>query len=75
MNEDVWKRRFFIFTAVRLAGLAVFLFGLAVTFNDILRPGGWPLVGSILMIAGLVDAVVAPKMLRRQWERQDREQR
>ncbi len=32
-------------------------------------------VGAILAIMGAVDAVFAPKMLRKLWEQQDREQR
>ena len=72
MDNDVWKKRFFIFTIVRVAGLAVFLLGLAVAFSDLLRPGGWKLVGGILVICGVVDAVFAPRILKRSWEQADR---
>lgn len=71
-DEQVWKQRFLIFTAVRMAGLVVFLLGLAIAFTDLLRPGGWPLVGGILVICGVVDAVVAPRILKREWDRADR---
>ena len=70
-DEATWKRRFYLFLAVRLFGLATFLFGVAVLFTDILRDGGWPLVGVILIIVGLVDALFAPKLLKKQWERED----
>ena len=74
-DEDLWRRRFQIFMLVRLFGLAVFLTGIFVIYTDLLREGGWPVVGAILAIMGAVDAVFAPKMLRTLWEQQDREQR
>lgn len=73
MGEDVWKRRFHVFVILRLLGLAVFLFGLAVVFTGALRPGGWPALGSVIVILGVIDAVLAPKLLRKQWDRLDRE--
>ncbi|MGI8706323.1 MAG: hypothetical protein ACR2JJ_11130 [Sphingomicrobium sp.] len=70
-DEAKWKRRFTLFMGARLFGLAVFLGGMAIMFTDLLREGGWPAVGAILMVVGLVDAVVAPKLLKKQWERED----
>ena len=70
-DEEVWKKRFLIFTAVRLAGLAVFMLGLAIAFTDILRPGGWKLVGGLLIVFGVIDAVIAPRILKRSWERSE----
>ena len=70
-NEQLWRTRFLAFTLVRLAGLALFLAGIAIAFSDLVRPGGWPLVGGLMAIAGAIDAVFAPRMLRTAWERQD----
>ena len=70
-NEQLWRTRFLAFTLVRLAGLALFLAGIAIAFSDLVRPGGWPLVGGLMAIAGAIDAVFAPRMLRKAWERQD----
>ncbi|MEO5774795.1 MAG: hypothetical protein ABIQ32_11850 [Sphingomicrobium sp.] len=69
-DELVWKRRFLISMLARLSGVAIFLFGVAVMFTDILRDGGWPQLGAILAIVGAIDAVVAPKLVRRSWERE-----
>ena len=69
-DELLWKRRFLISMLARLAGLAVFLFGVAVMVSDILRVGGWPQLGAILAIIGAVASVLAPKLIRRSWERQ-----
>ena len=71
-DEELWKQRFQIFAAIRLFGLLTFLAGVAITFTDLLRPGGWPLVGGSLAIVGALDAVLAPVILRRGWERLDK---
>jgi len=69
-DEALWKRRFLVFTLVRLAGLATFFLGIAIAFTDLARDGGWPLVGGIVAIIGLVDAVFSPRILKKIWERQ-----
>lgn len=71
-DEIVWKRRFALFMAARLFGALVFFVGAAVMFTDLVREGGWPAVGAILMAMGLVDALFAPKLLRKHWEQEDR---
>lgn len=71
-DEDIWKRRFFLYMGVRLSGLAIFLLGIAVAYTGLIRPGGWPQVGAILAIVGVIDAVFAPKLMKKAWDRQDR---
>ena len=70
-DEAVWRRRFLLFMAARLFGLLTFLAGLAIVFTDVLREGGWPQVGAILIVVGAIDAVFAPKLLKKQWDRED----
>jgi hypothetical protein len=70
-DEELWRKRFQIFAAIRLVGLVTFLLGVAIAFSDLARPGGWPLVGGVLAIIGVVDALVAPRVLKRGWERLD----
>ena len=72
-DNDIWKRRFILFTAARVFGILTLIAGLAISFGDVLRPGGWPLVGGILMIMGVTDAVVAPILLRKHWAERDKE--
>ncbi len=69
-DEALWKRRFLIFMLVRLAGLAIFFLGVAIAFSDLVRDGGWPLVGIIVAFMGLIDAVLAPRFLKMQWEKE-----
>ena len=68
-DEELWRKRFQLFMAIRLFGLLTFLLGLAIAFTDLIRPDGWPLVGGILAIIGAIDAVVAPRILKKGWER------
>lgn len=74
-DDAVWKKRFHLFLLVRLFGLATFFLGLAIIYTDLLRVGGWPTVGAILVIIGTVDAVFAPRLLKRKWDEEDRQGR
>lgn len=67
-DEELWKRRFLIFMGARLLGLAMAGAGVAIIFTDLLKPGGWPVVGVIVMVLGLIDAVAVPILIRRQWK-------
>jgi hypothetical protein len=70
MNEDqAEKKRFQIFAVVRLFGVGLFLLGTAIAFTDLLKPGGWPLVGGVLAITGVLDAVFASRVVKRASER------
>jgi len=71
-DEAKWKQRFRLFMAIRLFSLATVFAGVAVMFTDLLRDGGWPAVGAILIAVGVIDAVFAPKLLRKHWDREDR---
>lgn len=74
-DDELWKRRFKVFMLVRLIGLATFLVGVAIMYTNLLREGGWPAVGAILVIVGMVDAVLAPRLLKKLWAQQDSEGR
>ena len=70
-DNELWRKRFQLFLAIRLFGLITFLLGLAIAFSDLVRPGGWKLLGGIVVIVGVIDAVLAPRILKKGWERQD----
>lgn len=71
-NDRLWKKRFQMFLAIRLVGLATFFLGIAIAFTDLVQPGGWKLLGGLLAVMGAIDALLAPRILKRSWERQDR---
>lgn len=72
MDEDVAKRRLLLYTLVRFIGLAIFFLGMAIIYTDLLRPGGWPQVGAIVAILGVIDSFFAPQLLKRAWDEKDR---
>ena len=71
-DEELWRRRFMIFMLVRLFGVVTFLAGIAIAYSDLVREGGWPALGAILAIIGVIDAVFAPKLLKKHWDAEDR---
>jgi len=70
-SDEIWRKRFQLFLLVRLFGVATFLLGIAIAYTDLLRPGGWPLVGGLISIAGAIDAVFAPRLLKKLWQQHD----
>ena len=71
-NDVLWRKRYQMFLLVRMIGIATFLVGIFIAYSDLLWPGGWPLVGGIIAIAGAIDAVFAPRLLKKMWEQEDR---
>ena len=71
-DDDLWRRRFLIFMLVRLFGVVTFLVGIAIAYSNLVREGGWPALGAIFAIMGAIDAVFAPKLLKRHWDQEDR---
>ena len=72
-DEALWRRRLLKYMAVRAAGLAIFFLGVAIIYTDLVREGGWPQVGAIVAIMGAIDALFAPRLLKKAWDQQDRE--
>ncbi|HEX8841001.1 MAG TPA: hypothetical protein VF757_01755 [Sphingomicrobium sp.] len=71
MDEDVAGKRLVLYSLVRLGGLAIFFLGLAIIYTNLVREGGWPQVGAIVAIMGAIDAVFAPRLLKKVWDQQD----
>jgi len=55
-----------------MSGVAIFLLGVAIVYTNLVRPGGWPQVGAMVAILGVVDAFFAPRLLKRAWDQEDR---
>ena len=72
MDEDVARRRLWLYTLARFGGLLIFFLGIAIIYTDLVRPGGWPQLGAIVAIMGIIDAMFAPVVLKRAWDEQDR---
>ena len=73
MDDDAkYKQRLLAYTAVRFGGLAIFFLGIAIAYTDLVRPGGWPQVGAIVIILGVIDALLAPRLLKAKWDRDEK---
>lgn len=72
MGEDVARRRLLLYSLVRFSGLAIFFLGLAIVYTNLLRTGGWPQIGAVVAIMGAIDALFAPRLLKKAWDEQDR---
>jgi len=71
-DEEVWRKRLLMYSLVRAGGLAIFFLGVAIMFTSLVRQGGWPQVGAIVAICGVIDAMFAPRLLKKAWGEQDR---
>jgi hypothetical protein len=68
-DEAVWRRRFAVFMAIRLLAVVLVLVGIGIWVGDYVRPGGWPLLGGVLVAAGLFDGLIVPRLLKRRWDK------
>jgi hypothetical protein len=70
-DEELFKQRLTIYSLVRLGGVVIFFLGVAIIYTNLVRPGGWPQLGAIVAILGAVDSLLAPRLLKKHWDRQD----
>lgn len=74
MDDDpTWRNWLLVYSLVRFGGLAIFFLGLAIIYTNLLRQGGWPQVGAVVAILGAIDALFAPRLLKRAWDERDRQ--
>ncbi len=73
MDDDIRARnRLLAYSAVRFGGLAIFLLGVAIIYTNLVREGGSPQVGAIVATMGVIDAMFAPRLLKKAWDSEDR---
>jgi hypothetical protein len=75
MDDDTARQRLLVYSFVRFVGLAIFFLGIAIIYTNLVRPGGWPQLGAIVAIVGVIDSVLAPRLLKRAWDKGDRADR
>ncbi len=73
MDDDVYRKRLLFYSLVRFLGLAIFLFGVAIAYTGLIRPGGYPQLGAIVAIFGVLSAFIAPRLLKRSWDLKEKE--
>jgi hypothetical protein len=72
LDDQTAQKRLLLYSVVRAGGLAIFFLGIAIIYTDLARRGGWPQLGAIVAITGVIDAMFAPRLLKRAWDEQDR---
>ena len=70
-DEAVFRKRLALYSLVRLGGLVIFFLGVLIMYTDLARRGGWPQLGAVIAILGVIDATFAPRLLKRAWDRGD----
>lgn len=68
-EEAMWRARFATFAMLRVSGVVLTIVGLAIEFTPFLKADGWPLLGFPVAVVGLIDAIILPRVVRRQWEK------
>ena len=68
-DEATWRQRFMVINAMRIGGVLMVLFGIAI-LNGLL--GLPPIVAYVLIGLGLVETFVTPQILSRIWSSRER---
>lgn len=72
MNDDeLWKKRFAAMQAVRIGGALIAIVGLLIAKGGVLTEDAWPKLGAFLVVMGLGDLLLSPKILKRMFDRED----
>ena len=74
MDDDVARQRLLVYTIARFGGVASVFLGIAIMYTNLVRPGGWPQVGAIIAIGGVIEAMFIPRLIKRAWDKQDESQ-
>lgn len=69
-DEALWRQRFLLVSITRLFGLGLMIAGVFIGFTDLVKPGGWTLLGLVLAAAGAADLLIIPLVLKKSWDRQ-----
>ncbi|OGS51871.1 MAG: hypothetical protein A3J40_05745 [Erythrobacter sp. RIFCSPHIGHO2_12_FULL_63_10] len=69
IDEALAKRRFAVLNVMRLGGLALVMFGLAITQGVIDLPRE---LGMAIVVIGMVDFFVLPRLLSKRWRSEEK---
>lgn len=71
-DEAKWRQRYWVLTATRVGGLLIALAGLLLMRGGVLTDEPFPVFGAILLVLGLFDATISPRILARMFKNWDR---
>lgn len=67
-RERLAKSRWQTLQLLRFTGIIVMILGFWIWAGDILRIGGWPMLGIPLVALGSFEALVLPQILAQRWK-------
>ncbi len=65
MTEEQAKQRFFLLAGIRLSGVIIAFFGIAVVMKRLIEPAD--IIGTALIAIGAFEVIVLPVLLMRSW--------
>ena len=65
MKEEQAKKRFFLLAGIRLSGVVIAFFGIAVVMKRLVEPAD--IIGTALIAIGAFEVIVLPLLLMRSW--------
>ncbi|WP_265571681.1 hypothetical protein [Sphingomicrobium nitratireducens] len=71
-DEDLWKKRYGVMQLTRIGGLIIALVGLLVAKGGVVTDNAYPMTGAFLVVVGIFDALLSPRILKRIFDEQDR---
>ena len=69
-REKLAKSRWQTLQLLRLTGFITMILGLWISTGDILRTGGWLVLGVPIFMLGMFEALLLPTILAKRWNRQ-----
>ncbi len=69
-REFLAKSRWQTMQLLRFTGIIVMIIGMWIWAGDILRIGGWPMLGVPIFALGIFEALVLPVILAKRWKSQ-----
>ena len=72
-RERLAKSRFQMLQLLRFTGIIVMILGMWIWAGDILRLGGWPMLGVPVFILGIFEALFLPTIMAKRWKNQREE--
>jgi hypothetical protein len=69
-REFLAKSRWQTMQLLRFTGIIVMIIGMWIWAGDILRIGGWPMLGIPIFALGIFEALVLPVILAKRWKSQ-----
>ncbi|RED16933.1 hypothetical protein [Parasphingopyxis lamellibrachiae] len=67
-REFLAKSRWQTMQLLRFTGIIVMIIGMWIWAGDILRIGGWPMLGVPIFALGIFEALVLPIILAKKWK-------